>query len=245
MGCDGYVFLSFVDLFFSYKMSSGPSGSGKSTLLNTLAYRLDKNTIVDGLMHINGQLYGSSELKKISGYVMQDDLLSGYLTIEETLSYIAELRLSRICTKDERINRVQEVLSQMCLSDVRHQVIGSPFHQGVSGSERKKLCVAIQLLTRPQLLFLDEPTTGLDSVTAFDLLQILYKLTRTNLEQQYPITVICSIHQPQFKIFELFDAILLLRSGRMVYQGPRNQVVVRKKKTFINSCCITSFFHLT
>ena len=187
---------------------------------------MDKNTVFEGQLLINGTIYNNGELKKIAGYVMQDDLLNGQLTIEETLIYIAEWRLPRTWTKQGRQNRVDHVLSQMNLNDVRQQIIGSSIHQGISGSERKRLCVAIQLLTCPQLLFLDEPTTGLDSVTAFDLLQILYLLTRTNIEAQHAITVVCSIHQPQFKIFELFDNVLLLHSGRTMYQGPRNDVIV-------------------
>ncbi len=206
---------------------TGPSGSGKSTLLNTLACRLDVNTVVHGEMRLNGAPYDNAELKRIAGYVMQDDLLNGQLTIEETLMYTAELRLPRTLTNEERKTRVEDVITNIGLNDVRHQIIGSHIKQSISGSERKRLCVAMQLLNRPQLLFLDEPTTGLDSVTAFDLIQTLHALAHGKSQQQ-AVTIVCSIHQPQSKIFNLFDAIILLRSGHTIYQGPRKQAMVNK-----------------
>ncbi|UJR16819.1 hypothetical protein I4U23_003718 [Adineta vaga] len=162
----------------------GPSGSGKSTLLNTLACRLDVNTTVQGEMHLNGAPYNNAELKRIAGYVMQDDLLNGELTIEETLMYTAKLRLPRTLTNEERQTRVESIIKDLGLDDVHDRRIGSSLKQGISGSERKRLCVGMQLISRPQLLFLDEPTTGLDSVAAFDLLQMLYELSHGKFHKQ-------------------------------------------------------------
>ncbi|CAF1042088.1 unnamed protein product [Adineta ricciae] len=198
----------------------GPSGSGKSTLLNTLACRLDVNTVVEGEMRLNGAPYDNAELKRVSGYVMQDDLLNGYLTVEETLMYTAELRLPRTFTDKERRDRVDDVLNDLGLTHARHDIIGSQLRQGISGSERKRLCVCMQLLNRPQLLFLDEPTTGLDSVTALDLLYTLNALAHGK-SQDKAVTIVCSIHQPQAKIFNLFDSIVLLKAGHIIYQGSR------------------------
>ncbi|UJR29328.1 hypothetical protein I4U23_010540 [Adineta vaga] len=200
----------------------GPSGSGKSTLLNTLACRLDVNTVVEGEMRLNGAPYRNAELKRISGYVMQDDLLNGYLTVEETLMFTAELRLPRIFTQKQREERVEEALTDLNLVHVRHSLIGIQSKHGISGSERKRLCVGMQLLNRPQLLFLDEPTTGLDSVTALDLLYILHGLAHGKIQEK-AITIVCSIHQPQTKIFNLFDSIILLKDGHIAYQGSRKQ----------------------
>ncbi|CAF1270354.1 unnamed protein product [Rotaria sordida] len=200
----------------------GPSGSGKSTLLNTLACRLDVNTIVEGEMRLNGAPYDNAELKRIAGYVMQDDLLSGYLTIEETLMFTAELRLPRTFLNLQRQERVNEVLDDLGLTHARHDIVGIQSKRGISGSERKRLCVAMQLLNRPQLLFLDEPTTGLDSVTALDLLYTLHALAHGK-SQAKAITIVCSIHQPQAKIFNLFDSIILLKAGHIMYQGSRKQ----------------------
>ena len=211
----------------------GASGSGKSTLLNTLACRLDVNTVVEGEMRLNGAPYDNAELKRLSGYVMQDCLLNEYLTVEETLMYTAELRLPRGFTYKQRKARVEEVLTDLSLVYVRKAIIGTQIKQGISGSERKRLCVGMQLLHYPQLLFLDEPTTGLDSVTALDLLHTLHGLAHGR-PQEKAVTVVCSIHQPQAKIFSLFDSLILLKSGRIMYQGPRKQVMVNKKIVYLN-----------
>lgn len=171
-------------------------------------------------MRLNGARYDNAELKRVSGYVMQDDLLNGYLTVEETLKFNAELRLPRTFTDKERWERVEEVLDDLGLKHVRNDVVGSQMKQGISGSERKRLCVCMQLLHRPQLLFLDEPTTGLDSVTALDLLHTLHALAHGK-SQAKAVTIVCSIHQPQAKIFNLFDSIVLLKAGYIIYQGSR------------------------
>ena len=203
----------------------GPSGSGKSTLLNTLACRLDVNTVVQGEMRLNGAQYNNAELKRLSGYVMQDDMLNGYLSVEETLMYTAELRLPREFTYKQRRERVEEVITDLGLTHVRKAIIGLRTKQGISGSERKRLCVGMQLLNRPQLLFLDEPTTGLDSVTALDLLHTLHALAHGR-SQDKAVTVVCSIHQPQSKIFDLFDSIILLKRGNIMYQGLKDRILV-------------------
>uniref|UniRef100_A0A914P039 ABC transporter domain-containing protein n=1 Tax=Panagrolaimus davidi TaxID=227884 RepID=A0A914P039_9BILA len=199
----------------------GPSGSGKSTLLNTLACRLDANTVVEGEMRLNGSKYDNAELKRIAGYVMQDDLLNGSLTVEETLMYTAELRLPRDFTNEQRKQRVRETMSEMGVTHVRDVIIGTPLKKGISGGERKRVCVGMSLLSRPQLLFLDEPTSGLDSVTALDLLHTFNKLAHGGHEGERAVTIVCSIHQPQSKIFDLFDSLVLLKAGNIIYQGPR------------------------
>ena len=202
----------------------GPSSSGKSTLLNTLACRLDVNTVVQGEMRLNGAQYNNAELKRLSGYVMQDDLLNGYLTVEETLMYTAKLRLPRALTNKQRRERVETVMADLGLSHVHDVIVGTPLRKGISGGERKRLCVGMQLLNRPQLLFLDEPTSGLDSVMALDLLHTLHALAHGESHHK-AVTIVCSIHQPQSKIFNLFDSLILLKAGSIIYQGPRDQVM--------------------
>ena len=178
-------------------------------------------------MRLNGAPYDNAELKRVSGYVMQDDMLNSYLTVEETLMFTAELRLPRAFTDKERRERVAEVIVDMGISHIEKDVVGIQSKQGISGSERKRLCVGMQLLNRPQLLFLDEPTTGLDSVTALDLLHTLHALAHGKTEAK-AVTIVCSIHQPQAKIFNLFDSIVLLKAGHIMYQGSRKQSTVRE-----------------
>lgn len=190
----------------------GPSGSGKTTLLNALACRLDANFTVSGDVRLNGRTYSNSELKQMGGYVMQDDVLNAYLTVYETLKYIAMLRLPDL-SPSEIDDKVTFVLKELGLAHCRDTVVGNAMRKGISGGERKRLCVAQELLVSPQLLFLDEPTSGLDSTTALDLVTKLRHLSRT------VCTVVCSIHQPQTKIFHLFDCLVLVRSGLVVYHG--------------------------
>jgi ATP-binding cassette subfamily G (WHITE) protein 2 len=186
---------------------------------------LDVNTIVQGEMRLNGAPYDNAELKRIAGYVMQSDLLNGCLTVEETLMYTAKLRLPRTFTDAQRKERVQDVMANIGLSHVHNIIVGTPLKKGISDGERKRVCVGMQLLNRPQLLFLDEPTSGLDSVTALDLLQTFHMLAHGK-SQEKAVTIVCSIHQPQAKIFNLFDSLILLKAGNIIYQGSRKQAMV-------------------
>ncbi len=96
----------------------------------------------------------------MSAYVMQDDLLNGHLTVYETLRFSAELRLPHGTTEEMISERVEAVMRDMGIAHVRDVIVGTPLKKGISGGERKRLCVAMELLTRPVLLFLDEPTSG-------------------------------------------------------------------------------------
>lgn len=134
----------------------------------------------------------------------QDDMLNGNFTTFETLKYTADLRLDKILTKDDKLMIIDEVMAQMGLTHARNTIVGTPIKKGISGGERKRLCVAMELITGPKLLFLDEPTSGLDSVTALSLCTKLKALA-------VDCTIINTIHQPQAKIFRLFDKLVLLK----------------------------------
>ena len=107
----------------------------------------------------------------------------------------------------------------MGLNNARNVIVGNAAIKGISGGERRRLCVAMELITSPKLLFLDEPTSGLDTVTALDLVKTLRKLSRNGC------TVLCTIHQPASRIFKEFDALLLLKSGVVLYSGLTNAVI--------------------
>ncbi len=194
----------------------GASGGGKTTLLSTLSLRLDTNYMdITGEFRLNGREYSRHDLKAMSAYVMQDDLLHAELTVYETLHYAAQLRMGSYATSDERKSRIEEVMTLMGISNCRDVIIGDSRHKGISGGERKRVSVAMELLNRPKLLFLDEPTSGLDSTTALLVCEALKRLSQLG-----ECTVICTIHQPQPKIFELFDNLILMKKGTIVYQGP-------------------------
>lgn len=199
----------------------GSSGSGKTTLLSTLALRLNSASMsVTGDMRINGRPYTKHILKKMSGYVMQDDLLDGNFTVYETLQYSARLRMSATTSAQERTRRIRDVLRLLDIGHVKHIFVGDTRRKGISGGERKRLCIAMELLADPKLLFLDEPTSGLDAFTAMSVIARLKKLSRCN-----GCTVVSTIHQPSSQCFSLFDSLLLMSRGRIMYQGSAAKVL--------------------
>jgi ATP-binding cassette subfamily G (WHITE) protein 2 len=199
----------------------GGSGSGKTTLLNYLARRMQRQMKKEeGISQLNGSEYTRSTLKQVSGYVVQDDLLFGNLTVEETLTYSAKLRLPGDVTAEERKERVEDAMQKLGLLHCRNTIIGDELKRGVSGGERKRVCVAVELLMRPNVLMLDEPTSGLDSASALSLCQTLKELAESG-----SCTVICTIHQPQTKIFKLFDELIILNKGHVLYQGAADEII--------------------
>eukprot|EP01031_Cornospumella_fuschlensis_P031589 gene31589-38177_t len=194
----------------------GASGGGKTTLLSTLSLRLDTNYMeIHGEFRLNGREYSRHMLKAMSAYVMQDDLLHGELTVQETLSYAAQLRMAAPGTTSTlRDRRIDEVLELMGISHIRNVIIGNSRKKGISGGERKRVSVAVELLNKPKLMFLDEPTSGLDSNTALSVCTALKNLTVVG-----ECTVVCTIHQPQPKIFYLFDNLILMKKGAIIFQG--------------------------
>ncbi|KAL6199709.1 hypothetical protein ACLB2K_029492 [Fragaria x ananassa] len=195
----------------------GPSGSGKSTLLDALAGRLSRNVVMTGNVHLNGKKrrldYG------VAAYVTQENVLLGTLTVRETITYSAHLRLPTSLTKQEVNDIVDATITDMGLQDCSHRLIGNWHLRGISGGEKKRLSIALEILTKPRLLFLDEPTSGLDSAAAFFVVQILRYIAQDGR------TVISSIHQPSSEVFALFDDLVLLSGGQTVYSGQANKAV--------------------
>eukprot|EP00179_Madagascaria_erythrocladioides_P008346 CAMPEP_0198309828 /NCGR_PEP_ID=MMETSP1450-20131203/2080_1 /TAXON_ID=753684 ORGANISM="Madagascaria erythrocladiodes, Strain CCMP3234" /NCGR_SAMPLE_ID=MMETSP1450 /ASSEMBLY_ACC=CAM_ASM_001115 /LENGTH=853 /DNA_ID=CAMNT_0044012607 /DNA_START=34 /DNA_END=2591 /DNA_ORIENTATION=+ len=200
----------------------GASGAGKTSLLNLLAGRA--SGVGTGSVRINGDRFSTSQLRALSGYVMQDDLLSAELTVRESLMFVARLRLPSSVTRAERAELVDAVLEELGIGHIAGTKVGDSTGQqskkrGVSGGERKRLAIGAELITDPAILFLDEPTSGLDSTTALAVVQTLRMLARSGR------TVIATIHQPRSGIFELFDDLLLLADGRVAYAGPCDRAV--------------------
>ncbi|XP_045825395.1 ABC transporter G family member 15-like [Trifolium pratense] len=195
----------------------GPSGSGKSTLLDALAGRLSGNVIMSGKVLLNGKKrrldYGGV------AYVTQEDILLGTLTVKETISYSANLRLPSSMTKEEVNDIVEGTIMEMGLQDCANRLIGNWHLRGISGGEKKRLSIALEILTRPSLLFLDEPTSGLDSASAYFVAQTLRNIAHDGK------TVISSIHQPSSEVFALFDDLFLLSGGQIIYFGPADKAV--------------------
>ncbi|KAI4306736.1 hypothetical protein L6164_029989 [Bauhinia variegata] len=195
----------------------GPSGSGKSTLLDALAGRLAGNVVMTGNVLLNGKKgrldYG------VVAYVTQEDILLGTLTVRETISFSANLRLPASMTKEEINDFIEGTITEMGLQDCADRLIGNWHLRGISGGEKKRLSIGLEILTRPHLLFLDEPTSGLDSASAFFVVQTLRNIAHDGR------TVISSIHQPSSEVFALFDDLFLLSGGHTVYFGATKNAI--------------------
>ncbi|NXS41066.1 ABCG2 protein, partial [Balaeniceps rex] len=195
----------------------GPTGSGKSSLLDVLAARKDPaglsgEVLIDGIPQ-------PPNFKCISGYVVQDDVVMGTMTVRENLHFSAALRLPSSISIKEKEERVTQIISELGLSKVADAKVGTELIRGVSGGERKRTNIGMELITEPPVLFLDEPTTGLDASTANAVLILLKKLSSRGR------TIIFSIHQPRYSIFKLFDSLTLLALGKVLYHGPAKQAL--------------------
>ncbi|XP_021748121.1 ABC transporter G family member 25-like [Chenopodium quinoa] len=190
----------------------GPSGSGKSTLLNALAGRIRGHALTGSILANDKKL--TKQIQKRTGFVTQDDVLYPHLTVRETLLYCALLRLPNTLTKNDKINVVESVMGELGLHKCGDTIIGNTFIRGVSGGERKRVCIAHEMLVNPSLLILDEPTSGLDSTAAHRLVLTLQGLARKGGK-----TIITSIHQPSSRVYQMFDSVLVLCDGRPIYFG--------------------------
>eukprot|EP01135_Chromosphaera_perkinsii_P006341 Nk52_evm70s485 gene=Nk52_evmTU70s485 len=195
----------------------GTSGAGKTSLLNSLAARNSSGTL-EGQILVGGEPR-SSAFKKQSAYVSQDDVMLPHLTVRETFTYAALLRMPPSASREDKLERVEEVIQELGLSHCADTKVGDYFVRGVSGGERKRASIGVELITNPRILFLDEPTSGLDSYTAHLLIQSVRNLARKGR------VVVCTIHQPRNNIYDLFDKLLVLSQGRTVYFGPRSEAV--------------------
>ncbi|UNI17613.1 hypothetical protein JDV02_003944 [Purpureocillium takamizusanense] len=190
----------------------GGSGSGKTTLLNTMAERVVGGarvsrggvTTFNGVAGVHGVRYA---------YVMQQDVLLPTLTVRETLQYSADLRLPPSTSARDRRRVVDEVIRELGLKECADTRIGNTQHRGCSGGERRRVSIGVQLLANPSVLFLDEPTTGLDATSAFQLVRTLKALAQKGR------TVVTTIHQPRSEIWDLFDGLVVLSRGCPVYSG--------------------------
>ncbi|PKK28947.1 ATP-binding cassette, sub-family G (WHITE), member 2 (Junior blood group) [Columba livia] len=195
----------------------GPTGSGKSSLLDILAARKDPRGLSGDIL-INGAPQPVN-FKCTSGYVVQDDVVMGTLTVRENLKFSAALRLPKSVKEQEKNERVNQVIKELGLTKVADSKVGTEFTRGVSGGERKRTSIGMELITDPAILFLDEPTTGLDASTANAVLLLLKRMAKQGK------TIIFSIHQPRYSIFRLFDNLTLLAAGRMLYHGPAQHAI--------------------
>ncbi|KAL6220109.1 hypothetical protein ACLB2K_007866 [Fragaria x ananassa] len=151
-------------------------------------------------------------------YVTQDDTLMTTLTVNEVVYYSAQLQLPNSMSKAEKKVRAETTIKEMGLQDSMDTRIGGWGKKGLSGGQKRRVSICIAILTRPKLLFLDEPTSGLDSAASYHVMNRIIKLAHHD-----GMTVVASIHQPSSEVFELFQNLCLLSSGRTLYFGPASQ----------------------
>ena len=196
----------------------GPSGAGKTTLLLTLNGYLPPTS---GQVRINGEdLYAIYDaLRGSIGYVPQDDIVHPELTVYEAVRYSARFRLPPDYADDEIDRRVDTTLAQLGLENVAHLQIGRPERKILSGGQRKRVNIAMELVTDPVIMFLDEPTSGLAADDTAALVQLLADLAR-----QTGKTIITTIHQPAKDEFEKFNLALVLGTGgvTLFYGSPQD-----------------------
>ncbi|KAJ3692537.1 hypothetical protein LUZ60_011632 [Juncus effusus] len=193
----------------------GPSGSGKTTLLTALGGRLATAGTLSGKITYNGQPF-SGAMRRRTGFVAQDDVLYPHLTVSETLRYTALLRLTRTLSAAEKVAQAEGVMVELGLGRVAQSMIGGVRGvRGVSGGERKRVSIGLEMLVDPSLLLLDEPTSGLDSTTAAKIVKMLRRMAIEGRR-----TVVVTIHQPSSRLYHMFDKILLLSAeGSPIYYG--------------------------
>jgi len=190
----------------------GGSGAGKSTLLNILSGKLKPQS---GEIFINGiNIHGEpSKIEGLIGFVPQDDLLLEDLTVFRNLFLNAKLCLSNY-TEKEISRKINQVLADLDLEDIKHLKVGSPLKKLISGGQRKRLNIALELIREPSILFVDEPTSGLSSMGSEKVMLLLKEQAMKGR------LVVVNIHQPYSDIYKLFDRFLILdKEGHVIYKS--------------------------
>jgi ABC-type multidrug transport system ATPase subunit len=209
----------------------GASGAGKSTLLNILNGNIKPQK---GKVYINGQdLYdeNNNEKSSVIGYVPQDDILFEELTVYQNLYLNTRLCLDNY-SDHERKNLVENMLYDLDLYEIKDLVVGSLLNKFISGGQRKRLNIALELIREPSVLFVDEPTSGLSSVDSEMVMNLLKELTLKGK------IVIVNIHQPSSDIFKMFDRMLFLdKGGYLIYSGNPIDAIryFKSKGNYINA----------
>ena len=202
----------------------GASGAGKSTLMGVLNGSSDP---YDGEVLINGISIhkDKDKIKGLIGFVSQDDLLIEELTVFENLYYNAKLCFDNL-TEEETIKKVDGVLKNLGLYEIRNIQVGSPLNKKISGGQRKRLNISLELIREPAIMFLDEPTSGLSSRDSENILDLLKELARKGK------LLFIVIHQPSSEIFKMFDKLIILDTGGyLIYNGnPVDSIQYFKRK---------------
>lgn len=234
------IYLNGRDLNFTFKNSSnglhnfsfnlesgqlvaimGGSGVGKSTLQGIM----NGNILPDeGCITVNGYPLDAPEARQLIGFVPQDDLLIEELTVYQNLWFTARLCFARLSDTEIK-ERVDDVLKELDLEGIKDLEVGSPIRKTISGGQRKRLNIALELIREPAILYLDEPTSGLSSSDSEKVIMLLKEQTHRGK------LVVVNIHQPSSEIYKLFDRLWLLdRGGYPIYDGNPIEAIIYFKQ---------------
>ncbi|TYH53880.1 hypothetical protein ES332_D09G130900v1 [Gossypium tomentosum] len=193
----------------------GPSGTGKSSLLRIISGRVNDKDFDPCSISIDDHLMMRSpdQLRKICGFVAQEDNLLPLLTVRETLIFSAKFRLKEMSSK-EKEERVESLMQELGLLHVADSFVGDEENRGISGGERKRVSIGVDMIHDPPILLLDEPTSGLDSSSALQVIELLASMAKARGR-----TVLLSIHQPSYRILRYISKFLLLSHGSVVHNG--------------------------
>ncbi|WOH13107.1 hypothetical protein DCAR_0832616 [Daucus carota subsp. sativus] len=195
----------------------GVTGAGKTTLMDVLSGRKDSGH-TEGDIRIGGSPRVQQTFARVSGYCEQSDIHSPNITVEESVAFSAFLRLSSEIDAKTRAEFVRDVLERVELDGIRNHLVGVPGRSGLSNEQRKRLTIAVELVSNPSIIFMDEPTSGLDARAAAIVMRTVKNVADTGR------TVVCTIHQPSIDIFEAFDELILMKKGgEIIYSGPLGQ----------------------
>uniref|UniRef100_A0A7S1LB71 ABC transporter domain-containing protein n=1 Tax=Neobodo designis TaxID=312471 RepID=A0A7S1LB71_NEODS len=195
----------------------GPSGAGKTVLFTTLLGKQPPEWEVGGVLRVCGDLT-FQDLPELVGFVAQDDVLRPELTVAENIAYSCGIRLPAEWPNLKRERLGQLTMRALGIDHVRDVRIGDGESRGVSGGQRKRCSVGVELAAAPAAMFLDEPTTGLDAFTSLNLMRLLKTVAH---EARIPVATV--VHQPRVEIWDELETVLLLApGGRTVYSGPRD-----------------------
>ncbi|XP_060531306.1 ATP-binding cassette subfamily G member 4-like [Cylas formicarius] len=192
----------------------GPSGAGKTSLLNILTgYQVSGVEGTIGCVSGGKRKTGCAQYKKHSCYILQDDHLPDYLTVAESMRLATRLKISRVSKQVEEF-LINDILTTIGLYTSKNTPCGN-----LSGGQKKRLSIALELVDDPLIMFLDEPTTGLDSSSANQCVSMLNDLAKKGR------TIVCTIHQPSTPLYVTFSHVYVMADGRCAFQGsPTNTV---------------------
>lgn len=197
----------------------GSSGAGKTTFLNAISDRLASggDLKLTGTRQL-GEIEFIRDFRKLVGFVTQDDVISALDTPASALRF--SIRIRNGADADTTLQRVNDTLEELNLEHCRDTIVGIPgLIAGLSGGERKRCNIGIELITDPKVLLLDEPTSGLDSVTSVKIVALLSELARKGR------TIIFTIHQPTAEVLSYFDDLMLMAQGKVVFHGATSSAV--------------------